>query len=251
MKQQIFKRDVEGVPTIKLTVFGPSLAGKTSLLTIYSILKKVENPDSVYSELKKIDDPSGRTALFDQSVFELPKGQGTSLPLMRYALYSVAGQDRYRETRKVVLKGTDGLMIMLDPKKEQWQANKNSLEELMELLGDQLTTGKLPWVLVINKIDLPADTRNSTTEFMQLMEAVGLVKDQGEAFTKLMEMSCLTARNDLLAMPKRADWREQLDSSGRLRKEARPESVIKAAHPIEVLTRMVIEHKIQMIRSRG
>ena len=63
--KQVFKRDVEGVPTIKLTVFGPSLAGKTSLLTIYSILKKVENPDSVYSEIKKIDDPSGRTALFD------------------------------------------------------------------------------------------------------------------------------------------------------------------------------------------
>ena len=82
----IFKRDVEGIPTIKITIFGPSLAGKTSLLTIYSILKKVESPDQVYSELKKIEDPTGRTALFDQSVFTLPRGQGTSLPLMRYAL---------------------------------------------------------------------------------------------------------------------------------------------------------------------
>lgn len=251
MKQAIFKRDVEGVPTIKLTVFGPSLAGKTSLLTIYSILKKVEDPNSVYSELKKIDDPSGRTALFDQSVFELPKGQGTSLPLMRYALYSVAGQDRYRETRKVVLKGTDGLMLMFDPGIEQWEANVSSINELMELLGDELTNGKLPFVVVINKIDLPDEERKSTNDFMEMIVKTGLVKDMGEAFTKVLEMSCLQARNDLLAMPKRKDWREQLDSSGRLRKEARPESVVKAAHPIEVLTRMVIEHKIQLIRAKS
>jgi GTPase SAR1 family protein len=246
----IFRRDAEGVPTIKLTVFGPSLAGKTSLLSIYSILKKVENPEHVYSELKKIDDPSGRTALFDQSVFELPKGQGTSLPLMRYALYSVAGQDRYRETRKVVLRGTDGLMVMLDPALDQWESDRASLEELLTLLGKELTSGELPWILVVNKIDLPQEQRKSNNDFMNLMVEVGLCKDIGEAYEKYMEMSCLDARNDLLAMPRRPDWREQLDSSGRLRRDARPESVVKAAQPIENLTRLVIEHKIRLIRAK-
>lgn len=246
----IFRRDAEGVPTIKITVYGPSLAGKTSLLSIYSILKKVENPDAVYSELKRIEDPSGRTALFDQSVFELPKGQGTSLPLMRYALYSVAGQDRYKETRKVVLRGTDGLMIMLDPTNEQWESNISSLKEIMELMGKELTSGELPWLLVVNKIDLPKEERKDTNNFLQLMVDVGLVKDVGEAFSKYMDMSCLDARNDLLAMPRRADWREQLDSSGRLRRDARPQSVIKAAQPIENLTRLVIEHKIRLIRAK-
>lgn len=246
----VFRRDAEGVPTIKLTVFGPSLAGKTSLLSIYSILKKVENPEQVYSELKKIDDPSGRTALFDQSVFELPKGQGTSLPLMRYALYSVAGQDRYRETRKVVLRGTDGLMIMLDPALEQWEANQSSLEELMGLLGNELKSKELPWILVVNKIDLPKEQRKETNKFLELMVNVGLVDDLGQAYEKYMEMSCLDARNDLLAMPRRPDWREQLDSSGRLRRDARPPSVVKAAQPIENLTRLVIEHKIRLIRTR-
>ncbi|MDH5401770.1 MAG: Rab family GTPase [Candidatus Heimdallarchaeota archaeon] len=246
----IFRRDAEGIPTIKLTVFGPSLAGKTSLLSIYSILKKVENPEHVYSELKKIDDPSGRTALFDQSVFELPKGQGTSLPLMRYALYSVAGQERYRETRKVVLRGTDGLMVMLDPTKDQYDNNKNSLVELMELLGKELTSGLLPWILVVNKIDLPKEDRNSQQEFLDLMVSVGLVKDVGEAYEKYMEMSCLEARNDLLAMPRQPDWKEKLDSSGRLRRDSRPPSVILTAQPIESLTRLVIEHKIQLIRSK-
>lgn len=250
MSASIFRRDAEGVPTIKLTVFGPSLAGKTSLLSIYSILKKVESPETVYSELKKIDDPSGRTALFDQSVFELPKGQGTSLPLMRYALYSVAGQDRYRETRKVVLRGTDGLMIMLDPMNEQFDSNKSSLLELMELLGKELTSGELPWVLVINKIDLPKEERVESKLFLDLMVEVGLVKDVGEAYEKYMEISCLMARNDLLAMPRQKDWREKLDAQGRLRRDARPESVIKAAQPIEHLTRLVIEHKIQMIRAK-
>lgn len=246
----IFRRDAEGVPTIKLTVFGPSLAGKTSLLSIYSILKKVEDPTMVYSELKKIDDPTGRTALFDQSVFELPKGQGTSLPLMRYALYSVAGQDRYKETRKVVLRGTDGLMIMVDPQHDQWESNEASLREIMDLMGKELTTGELPWIFVVNKIDLPKDGRKDQNDFLNLLVSVGLCKDVGEAYTKYMEMSCLDARNDLLAMPKQADWREQLDANGRLRRDARPPSVVKAAQPIENLTRLVIEHKIKMIRAK-
>ena len=246
----IFRRDAEGIPTIKLVVFGPSLAGKTSLLSIFSILKRVESPETIYSELKKIDDPSGRTALFDQSVFELPKGQGTSLPLMRYALYTVAGQDRYRETRKVVLRGTDGLMIMLDPQRDQWEHNKNSLIELNELLGKELASGEIPWVLVVNKIDLDTTIRNGQEDFLKLLVEVGLTKNVGEAFEKYMEMSCLDARNDLLAMPRRDDWKQLLDSAGRLKREARPPSVVKAAHPIEVLTRLVIEHKIQLIRAK-
>jgi GTPase SAR1 family protein len=246
----IFRRDAEGVPTIKLTVYGPSLAGKTSLLSIYSILKRVEDPTSVYSELKKIDDPSGRTALFDQSVFELPKGQGTSLPLMRYALYTVAGQERYKETRKVVLRGTDGLMIMLDPQHDQWDSNVNSLNELMGLLGEELTSGELPWVMVINKVDLPEEERKKQEDFLNLMVEIGLVENIGQAYEKYMEMSCLDARNDLLAMPRQKDWREKLDSSGRLKREARPQSVVKAAQPIEALTRLVIEHKIRLIRAK-
>jgi mutual gliding-motility protein MglA len=250
MLNQIFKRDAEGIPTIKLVIFGPSLAGKTSLLSIYSILKKVESPEQVYSDLKKIEDPSGRTALFDQSVFELPKGQGTALPLMRYALYSVAGQDRYKETRKVVLRGTDGLMVMLDPTIEQYDYNKSSLEELVDLVGDQINNNDLPWILVVNKTDLPKEQRSSTDDIMKLMIETGLVKNVGEAFERLHEMSCLVARNDLLAMPKRPDWRELLDSSGRLRRDARPESVIKAAAPIENLTRQVIEHKIRKIKAK-
>ena len=65
-----------------------------------------------------------------------------------------------------------------------------------------------------------------------------------------MDMSCLEARNDLLAMPRQKDWREKLDSSGRLKREARPSSVVKSAQPIEVLTRLVIEHKIRLIRAK-
>ncbi|MCH8909078.1 MAG: hypothetical protein IH840_18510, partial [Candidatus Heimdallarchaeota archaeon] len=86
--------------------------------------------------------------------------------------------------------------------------------------------------------------------FLNLMVEVGIVKDVGEAYGKYMDMSCLDARNDLLAMPRRADWKEQLDSSGRLRRDARPASVVKAAQPIENLTRLVIEHKIRLIRAK-
>lgn len=250
MLQQIFKRDAEGIPTIKLVIYGPSLAGKTTLLTIYSILKKVESPEQVYSDLKKIEDPTGRTALFDQSIFELPKGQGTALPLMRYALYSVAGQDRYKETRKVVMRGTDGLMIMLDPTIEQYESNRNSLYELVDLVGEDLRSGELPYLLVVNKTDLPQEQRTTTEQLMDMMLETKLVTDRGQAFEKLYEMSCLDAKKDLLAMPKQPNWKQLLDSSGRLRRDARPNSVVKASAPIEHLTRLVIEHKIRKLKSR-
>lgn len=247
MLNQIFKRDAQNVPTIKLVIYGPSLAGKTTLLSIYSTLKKVESPDQIYSDLKKIEQ-DGRTVLFDQSVFELPKGQGTMLPLLRYALYSVAGQERFRDTRKVVLKGTDGLMIMLDPMKEQYDFNKSSLYEIVTLLGEQLTSGDLPWILVVNKMDLPEEERTPTDDIMKLMVETGMVKNIGEAYTKLYAISCKQAKTDLLALPKRPDWAKLKDGAGRLRREARPESVKEAASPIEHLTRHVVEHKIRKLR---
>ena len=247
MLNQIFKRDAENVPTIKLVIFGPSLAGKTSLLSIYSTLKKVENPEQIYSDLKKIEQ-DGRTVLFDQSVFELPKGQGTSLPLLRYALYSVAGQDRFKDTRTVVLRGTDGLMIMLDPSLEQYEFNKSSIKEISQLLGDELKAEKIPWILVINKIDLPPVKRTPTDKIMELIVEENLVENMGEAYVKTHEISSLQAKIDLLSLPKRHDWKQLLDQYGRLKRDARPQSVKNCAGAIENLTRMVIEYKIRRLR---
>ena len=241
----VFKVDSNGVPFIKMVLWGPSLAGKTSLLTVYNVLRKVEDPETIYSALKKIDDPSGRTIFYDQSTFELPKGQGTSLPTLRYQLWTVAGQERHHVQRKIVLKGADGVLLLLDSSKDQWEHNVASLEELIKLKEDDLKSGKLPFLIVLNKSDMPSEDRSPTMDFINLLVQKGIVKDVGTAYLRIIETSCLKARDDLISKlrdPERASF---LDENGHLKKGERPLSVRKVAQPIEQLTREIVVNRIK------
>jgi len=242
--KDIFKVDGSGVPYVKIVIYGPSLAGKTSMLTVYNVLRKVEDPETIYSSLKKIDDPSGRTIFYDQSTFELPKGQGVSVPRLRYQVWTVAGQKRHYIQRKVVLEGADGLIFMFDPSKEMWQDNVDSLDELISLKGNEL--GKsLPYLIVLNKMDLPEEKRIPTQKFLELLVDRKLASNVGEAYTRVLEMSCLQARNDLMALLRSPDIKSKLDEYGRLKRGARPLSVQKVAQPIEQLTREIIVQRIK------
>lgn len=248
--RDIFKVDGSGVPYIKLVIYGPSLAGKTSMLTVYNVLRKVEDPETIYSSLKKIDDPSGRTIFYDQSTFELPKGQGVSLARLRYQVWTVAGQKRHYIQRKVVLEGADGLIFMFDPRHEMWNDNVESLDELISLKGDVL--GKsLPYLIVLNKIDLPAEERVPTDKFLDLLVEKKLAANKGEAYMRVVEMSCLQARNDLMKLLRSPDIKSKLDEYGRLKRGSRPPSVQKVAQPIEQLTREIIVHRIKAAKGEA
>jgi len=242
--RDIFKVDGSGVPYLKLVIYGPSLSGKTSMLTVYNVLRKVEDPETIYSSLKKIDDPSGRTIFYDQSTFELPKGQGVSVPKLRYQVWTVAGQKRHYIQRKVVLEGADGLIFMFDPSKNMWDDNVESLVELIALKGDVL--GKsLPFLIVLNKIDLPPEERTPTDKFLDLLIEKKLAANKGEAYMRVIETSCLQARNELMTLLRSPDIKSMLDEYGRLKKGARPLSVQKTAQPIEQLTREIIIHRVK------
>lgn len=247
--KDIFKTDAANVPFIKIVLWGPSLAGKTSLLTVYNVLRKVEDPDTIYSALKKIDDPSGRTIFYDQSTFELPRGQGTSLPMLRYQLWSVAGQKRHHVQRKVVLEGADGIVIMFDPTTDQWPHNVESLDELISLRNKELNSGEIPYLIVLNKMDLPAEKRSPTDDFMQLLVDKSLADNVGNAYMRVIETSCLEARNDLMTKLRDADRHLYLDENGRLKRGERPNSVRKIAQPIEQLTREIVVKRIKTARS--
>lgn len=242
--KDIFKVDGQGVPYVKIVIYGPSLSGKTSMLTVYNVLRKVEDPEAIYSSLKKIDDPSGRTIFYDQSTFELPKGQGVSVPKLRYQVWTVAGQKRHYIQRKVVLEGADGLIFMFDPSKNMWNDNVESLDELIKLKGDLLGNA-LPYIVVLNKIDLPVETRTDTDKFLDLLVERNLAKNKGEAYMNVIETSCLNARNDLMSLLRSPDIKSKLDEYGRLKKGARPNSVQKVSQPIEQLTREIIVHRIK------
>ncbi len=247
--QNIFKIDSAGVPYVKLVYWGPSLAGKTTALTIYNVLKKLENPEQIYSDLKKIEDPSGRTLFYDHTTFELPKGQGTSLPAFRYQVWSVAGQKRHKHQRAVVLTGADGIIIMFDVAKAQWENNVDSLKELIEVTKGEL--GKsIPYVVVLNKIDLPADQKTPTEDFVKLLVDLGVEKDTGSAVLKVIETSCLQAKEDLKKLLSSPDRDKYLDEYGRLKRAMRPESVKKVAMPIEHLTREIIVKRIEALKKK-
>ena len=245
--RDIFKTDGSGVPYLKLVIYGPSLSGKTSMLTVYNVLRKVEDPETIYSSLKKIDDPSGRTIFYDQSTFELPKGQGVSVPKLRYQVWTVAGQKRHYIQRKVVLEGADGLIFMFDPHTTMWKDNVESLEELIALKGDLL--GKsLPFLIVLNKIDLPKEERIPTDKFLELLVDKTLSTNKGDAYMRVIETSCLQARNELMKLLRSPDIKSHLDEYGRLKRSSRPNSVAKVSQPIEQLTREIIIHRIKVAK---
>ena len=95
------KRDHEGVPTCKVVFWGPTMAGKTTALTIFKVLKSLEDPENVYKFLK-LEDPTGRTLFFDQAIFGVGKDPRTGLPYLKYHIFTVPGQDRHVGQRKVV-----------------------------------------------------------------------------------------------------------------------------------------------------
>ncbi len=232
-----FKRDLEGIPTIKLVIYGPAEAGKSTLLELYSIIRRIENPRSYSGKLASVKNPFEETALFDQNTFVVDSKQDRQGPLLKYMIYAVAGQDRYKETREIVLNGSEGVLLLLDANKAQKDRNRKIIRELKEFLGDKLGVN-VPVVVALNKIDISSAIRFSRDEINQILREEGL----GDKIP-LFEISCLDAKDDLLEILKKEDKQSYFDDNGNFKKEMRPESVKNLIRPIYELTKQVIEKK--------
>ena len=141
---------------IKIVFFGPSLAGKTTALSIFHAIKKREDPGSVYQFLKLEDRATQRTIVFDHAVFGVGEKNTNGQHDLKVHLFTVPGQDRFKEMRKVVAQGLHGCIIVIDSSKTQWEANKTSLKELFQILGPQLVDGSISVQIILNKMDLPS-----------------------------------------------------------------------------------------------
>jgi signal recognition particle receptor subunit beta len=132
----------------KIVYYGPGRGGKTTnLITIHKALGH-----QVRGELLSIDTSGDRTLFFDF----LPMDLGSIGKFrIKISLYTVPGQVRYNDTRKLVLKGVDGIVFVADSLEARRHNNVESLANLDENLRDQ---GKslfaLPVVLQYNKRDL-------------------------------------------------------------------------------------------------
>lgn len=136
---------------VKIVYYGPGRGGKTTNLSyIHKTFRQQIKSDMV--SLKTYGD---RTLYFDFLPLEAGKVRGYDL---RIQLFTVPGQVKYNATRKLVLKGVDGVVFVADVQKEQRQNNVESLNNLhANLLEYNLDIFSIPLVLQYNKMDLVSD----------------------------------------------------------------------------------------------
>lgn len=233
-----FKKDLEGIPTIKLVIYGPAEAGKSTLLELYSIIRRIENPKSYSGKMASVKNPFEETALFDQNTFVVDRKETTKSPLLKYMIYAVAGQDRYKKTREIVLKGSEGILLLLDANRAQETRNRQMMKELKEFLKEQ---DEIPFVVVLNKIDIDETSKFTIEEIRQILEEEGFEKD-----APLFEISCLDAKDALLEILKREGKEDFFDKNGNFIKEKRPEPVKELIRPVYELTKRVVEKKVPL-----
>ena len=132
----------------KIVYYGPGLSGKTANLKyIY------DNSDpAARGKFISVSDEDSRTMFFDFLPMEMGDINGFR---SRFHLYTVPGQIPYESSRKLILKGVDGIVFVADSQRERLDANKKSLAKLGEYLEDYgYSIDKIPLVFEYNKRDL-------------------------------------------------------------------------------------------------
>jgi signal recognition particle receptor subunit beta len=138
------KREIE----CKIVYYGPGRCGKTTNMEyIFKTYKK-----QVIGEMISVDTEGDRTLFFDF----LPMGLGTIKDFdIRLQVYTVPGQVQYRSTRKLVLKGVDGIIFVADSLAVRREKNMLSLKDLQHNLKEYgISIFKIPLVMQHNKRDL-------------------------------------------------------------------------------------------------
>jgi mutual gliding-motility protein MglA len=133
----------------KIVYYGPGLCGKTTNLQ-YVYAKT--NPDAK-GKMISLATETERTLFFDFLPLSLGEIRGFKT---RFHLYTVPGQVFYDASRKLILKGVDGVVFVADSQIERMEANLESVENLRVNLAEQgYDLNKIPYVVQYNKRDLP------------------------------------------------------------------------------------------------
>jgi mutual gliding-motility protein MglA len=133
----------------KIVYYGPGLCGKTTNLQ-YIYDKTAQNSKG---KLISLATETDRTLFFDFLPLDLGQVRGFRT---RFHLYTVPGQVFYDASRKLILKGVDGVIFVADSQNERMDANFESVENLMINLKTQgYDLLNIPYVLQLNKRDLP------------------------------------------------------------------------------------------------
>jgi len=133
----------------KIVYYGPGLCGKTTNLQhIYSRV-----PQGTRGKMISLATEMDRTLFFDFLPLELGQIRGFRT---RFHLYTVLGQVYYNASRKLILKGVDGIVFVADSLIDRFDANVESLMNMHDNLAEHgVSVDKVPIVMQYNKRDLP------------------------------------------------------------------------------------------------
>ena len=177
----------------KIVYYGPGLCGKTT--NLHHIYTKT-SPGS-RGEMVSLETETDRTLFFDLLPIDVGVIGGFKT---RLQLYTVPGQVFYNTTRKLVLKGVDGIVFVADSQLPMLDANVESLKNLRENLAEiGVNLDELPLVLQLNKRDLPnvapVETMLDAMDPERRLEYVEAIATTGVGvFETLKQISKLTLR---------------------------------------------------------
>ena len=150
----------------KIVYYGPGLCGKTTNL---QYIYERTNPEAK-GKMISLATETERTLFFDFLPLSLGEIRGFRT---RFHLYTVPGQVFYDASRKLILKGVDGVVFVGDSQMERMEANIESLDNLRTNLAEQgYDLDKLPYVVQYNKRDLP--NAASLEELQNLLNSRGV-----------------------------------------------------------------------------
>ncbi len=134
----------------KIVYYGPGLGGKTTNLQyIFNT-----TPGHMKGRMISLATETERTLFFDFMPLDMGEIKGFKV---RLHLYTVPGQVFYNASRKLILRGVDGIIFVADSQEERFDANIEAIYNLKENLQDEnYDIMDLPFVLQLNKRDLPS-----------------------------------------------------------------------------------------------
>ena len=159
----------------KIVFYGPGLCGKTTNL---QFVYQKTSPEAK-GKMISLATETERTLFFDFLPLALGEIRGFKT---RFHLYTVPGQVFYDASRKLILKGVDGVVFVADSQEERLDANIESMENLRSNLEEQgYDLDKLPFVIQYNKRDLP--NVSSLEELRSLLNPNGVPEFEACATT--------------------------------------------------------------------
>ncbi len=134
----------------KIVYYGPGLGGKTTNIQYIHDRTRADNKGKLISLATETD----RTLFFDFMPLELGTIHGFKT---RFHLYTVPGQVFYDASRRLILKGVDGLVFVADSQEVRLDANVEAVQNLQDNLKEHgYDLSQLPYILQLNKRDLPS-----------------------------------------------------------------------------------------------